>query len=745
MIVEKQKARATLLYRRKRGIIISLIVVAALIVAAILVKKLVNTYPYEDIDGTVYYVKLEDKEFALFDENGERLPTDSQYGYYVTRLGTLVSLDAESGACETVAVVDTEDTETVGYNNHVLIFGHIEKKNISSIEVHNSHGEFSFARFDFNEGKPSNSGDFAILSSPLSKFDEELFASLYVSAGYTLSRQRIEDPIKDENGEFSEYGLIAQDRVDDEGDPYRYEPAYYIITDLEGNSHKLIIGDRLVTGAGYYAQYVKLDGQKEEKRDTVYVLTADIADSLLQPVESFVSPTIASEISLNNYYDVDRFRIMSYSADGSSKTHVGFSFIDLDDRLNTLYSSRPFIFDIDELGGYIPDTDAVFEALMNFYQTEFIGVKKLAPTEEDFVKYGLAKMVETTDGEGSTTETLSLEPAYSISFVSEILGDDGAPSGYKILQLLYISEKNEAGNYYVYSEFYDGLTSEFLYGSDMIVEVAGHCLNFVEWKTTKWINPQYIDFNIAYCEEISLRSPDYEAHFILDNSRSDQSQKTNTDLLEIHGKDSKGSAINTFSSLVVRDIRGFVWNITHNNITAYKPTGEEATISSAYYAYNALGRSVKVVSGFIEVEDGREVKVTADTVEVKNPDGSEVIYARYASTLFRLYYETLLTATIVDSYEMTPEEEAALIADPSKHLLTLKIKLTKNAYGNDSAKSYPDDYYLTYDFFRLTSRKAYIVVNGVGGFYVNTERLEKFASDSQKFFALEMINATDKN
>ena len=49
-----------------------------------------------------------------------------------------------------------------------------------------------------------------------------------------------------------------------------------------------------------------------------------------------------------------------------------------------------------------------------------------------------------------------------------------------------------------------------------------------------------------------------------------------------------------------------------------------------------------------------------------------------------------------------------------------------------------------YRFYTLTSRKAYITVNGNGSFYVLSTRVQKFIDDAQRFFNLELINAEDK-
>ena len=105
---------------------------------------------------------------------------------------------------------------------------------------------------------------------------------------------------------------------------------------------------------------------------------------------------------------------------------------------------------------------------------------------------------------------------------------------------------------------------------------------------------------------------------------------------------------------------------------------------------------------------------------------------RYDTDNFRKYYQTFLNATIIDSYELDEAEEAALLADPSKHIMTLTLKDTE---GTETV----------YRFYSLTARKAYITVNGNGGFYVSPTRVEKFASDAQKFFADEIITPLSKN
>ena len=41
--------------------------------------------------------------------------------------------------------------------------------------------------------------------------------------------------------------------------------------------------------------------------------------------------------------------------------------------------------------------------------------------------------------------------------------------------------------------------------------------------------------------------------------------------------------------------------------------------------------------------------------------------------------------------------------------------------------------------------KVYLTVNDVGGFYILSNRVDKFVSDAQKFFDFELIDPTAKN
>ncbi|MBE6546109.1 MAG: hypothetical protein E7668_01550 [Ruminococcaceae bacterium] len=756
-----EKKKQTLMKRRMWAIIISAIVIIALAIALVFILDYVKTLTFEDVDGTVYYIRERDDVWGMYDKAKDPVPTEPEHGYYVTVAGTLVDVDPETGEYTVIAVVDTEGNEVVGFNSRILMFPHIEKKNILSLEVHNSHGTYSFLRIN-EEGELDIEGDFIIASSPMTPYDQEKFASLYVGAGYTISILKLQDPIKDDDGEFTEYGLAPQTRVrttDEAGEEletpeeYLYEPAYYIITDGSGNRHKVIIGDKLVTGGGYYAQYVDISGESEVKRDAVYVLDADTGNSLTCPVEDYVTPTLTYPMTMTDYFDVENFtisRLKDSVLPGQKELYekiISFSYVDLAERENTIAQTMPYVFDI-ELDGYMPGDTAIDACLQNIYTPSFAGVKKLSPSDVDLAEYGLYAPEVNEDGEPVTDKdgnpVYTPYAAYAISFEYDVLDDNKQKAG-TIHQMILISEKNEDGNYYAYTAVSTVTEDEngekkidLSYTYDMIVEVEGHTFTFLEWERYDWIDASYIGAGIAYVKKITLDSPNYQATFEVDDSLFTMTEDgIDSGNLFVHASDSNGNQIDSFGKMTVVDVNNFIWEITTSEIKVYDKSGTERKMAEGvpYYDYNKLGRQVRCRNGYI---DGVEydVEVKADEIRILSNEGALMqTIVRYDSSLFRSFYATLIYATIVDSYEMTKEEEAALIADPSKHILTMTIT-TEDADGTTKTT--------TYSFYWLSSRKAYITINGNGGFYVQKARVDKFISDAQRFFAYEVIEPTSK-
>ena len=514
--------------KQRLAIVLTAILLALLIGAAFVVSYLVDIYTFEDKDGTVYYAKRTNGAYALYDADGDMCPKSAS-GHYETKLGTMVSVNAESGECQVYAYVHTEGTEVRDWGEYVLLYKQLtydqgstndSSRVIKSIEVHNEHGSFTFER--------DKSMNFVIKGKEGVPYDRERFAYLAVACGYTLSSRRLESPKKLANGDidYAEYGLAPEKRTREEKDAngstvtveYNYEPMWFVITTMSGESHKVIIGDKTVTGTGYYARY---DG-----RDTIYVLgSSGIDEYVSNSIESFVTPTIVYPMTSVDYFNVSNFMIYAdidyesiYSAllekygevvidkldeaqreafekDYSelfarhSKKLCHFSYLDAVDRRGTLYEHTPFVNALEYAEGYFLNQNSIDTVLSSFYSTDFTGVVRLSPTDEELLEYGL------------------IDPAYVVMFYYETTDSKG--ESVYAQNFVSISEKSEDGVYYAYSEVYD-----------MITAVSADGFAYLEWEDIMWYETSYIQNDISFVDKIVIESPAFKVDFEIEDSAS---------------------------------------------------------------------------------------------------------------------------------------------------------------------------------------------------------------------------------
>lgn len=518
--IKKIKKRSAL-KKQRQAIALMVVAVALLVIALIAVNYLVEIYTYPDVDGTKYYIKKFDGKYMLCDKNGDVLDRNTD-GYYQTNAGTQVKIDEKTGGYSVYAVVDVSGTEEVGYAQYVLMFpqwtydAYATKdtsKVISSIEVHNEYGTYTFKR-------PSNKSNiFEIVGHEDAPYNTTLFAQLSSACGYTLSSMRLESPLRLEDGsiDYAEYGLVKETRIDEEtGEEYEYEPAWFVITNMQGTSHKVIIGDMTVNGSGYYALY--------EGRETIYVLTSyGLSDTVMKSIESMIAPTIVYPMGMNTHFDVSDFIIYQdidhkaiqlgleaiYGTDTDNMDDIDpekfwedyislmnsnsdkachFSYIPLDQRTG-MYQYLPYTSELEYADGYYINSDSVSDMLYNFYDTSFTEVIKLAPDADELEKYGLS------------------DPEYIISFNYHTTDDEGKDM--LVPNFVQISKKTEDGVYYAYSDLYD-----------MIVGIREKSLYFLEWDEIEWYSQNYIQMDISHITEILIESPKVNASFVIDDSIS---------------------------------------------------------------------------------------------------------------------------------------------------------------------------------------------------------------------------------
>lgn len=732
---KSEKAKKSSLLTQTRAIIALVVAAVVLVGGLVLTNYIVQIYRYEDADGTEYTIRKKGGSYGLYRKDGSPCDTNDE-GYYLTSFGTQLEVDAKSGEYEVYAVVDVEGTEVLGNARRVLAFKQLTydkssttdySRVIRSIEVHNQQGVLDLYRPD---GVDTNR--FVIRGHEGTAISDELFAQLSSGCGYTISMQRLENPVRLADGsiKYAEYGLAKETRVktDKDGKPvldengkevtYEYTPTWYTVRTLQPDartgvdSYTMTLGDATISGAGYYARY--------EGRDTVYILSSTNLEVALQPIESLVTGRIVYPMTLNTYFNVRDFvlrtdihydRILLHMAaelagildeidlnkvdlnDLSTLTDAqraalrealdridkldekqftemydrglelysrkvtAFSYVDMEQRENSLYSSYPYRMATAYMAGYRPNADNISKMLQNLYSMSFDAVKALGPTAEQLQEYGLS------------------EPAFDISFV--YTDADGVEHGNHVT----FSAKTAEGKYYAFADDYD-----------MIVEIDESMVPFLSWKDIDWYDRDYFQYNIAHIKEIRLdgtairaldskyRTSAGDVVFRLDNTASDQSGGTNSDKL------------------------------------------------------------VSYINGLSMAYEMELIRVTGTPEMMTGTDN------------FRRFVQSLLTASIEGEAGLTAEEMASLrTTDDSDCYLKITFTL-------DDGQKDPQKANLVYRFYRISERRCYMTVetlatpdapsspeNGQGMFCVLRSFCDKLAADVTRLYDRIQVYPDSKN
>jgi hypothetical protein len=504
----KKAKKKSMLRTQKRLIAILLVVVTLLGVSAAVVQKIVSRNVFIDTkgDGEKYYVMVKGGKYVITDKKEYTLSMTDDKKHYVTNAGNVIDVNESTGEVTYYAYVDTEGNEAVGNQDRILIFPHTQKAQVQKLEIHNQTGSYTFVRKKMDDG----STDFVIKGHEEIPYSPELFAQLVVSCGYTITLGKIDNELVKKYG-HAEYGLVEEERVDEEGNKYTYTPSWYKLTDTSGNVHKVIIGNKLPSEAGYYVKYAD--------RDSVYMITNSGYDaSLMLPIESLCKPVISAPATIGDYFDVTNFIYWNDTTDLSDpfkvKPLITFDYLDLEERNLTEFQTTPYYsftsleYEDDDgskktidvtpkIGNHFVNEYSINEILTFLYmfqsRTEGVRVASIDLSDEVLKEYGLDY------------------PAYRMLFgFSDIMHD------------IAFSEKTENGTYYVLSAIYD-----------MIVEIDQKYLPFLEWKDTKWLSYDFAPFNIAFIKELELKTSEFHYTFLCDNSKSDCNEKVQSDKMEV--------------------------------------------------------------------------------------------------------------------------------------------------------------------------------------------------------------------
>lgn len=470
-------------------------------------------------------------------------------------------------------------------------------------------------------------GEFVIESHEDTEYDPSLFAALITNGGYPITPEggKLSSPERLPDGkiDFAAYGLIECDRVNAAGETYHHVPSYYVFTDLEGNVHKIVIGDKIASNGGFYVRYEGINATDEEmdaldkgdiensknafSHQAVYILLDtysmgfttsyetfyyySISDTFLAPVESLVTPMVVPPTTTTTYFDVKNFIISTLNYD---KLHedilagndvvdgdyrdvwVNFTYYDIEERRNTVNSSRPYVMGTCELYGFNISDSSVNTVLLALMDLKCKSTEKLAPTYSDFIKYGLD------------------EPEYIIYYELTATGEK---------PMLFVSKLTPNDTYYVYSNLYD-----------MIAEVDRGMLSFLSWTDDEWLTEDLFDVSIGFIDNVKIESGDWWANFDVEMSTTLETKintgEPSTFIQKIYSSDKRDkhalsitTSINGNTDLPVGNVH--VIDVTFD--TLYN-----------YYEYVKNGKSATGLG--LDADATKKLNDFADTVSEVNYD-----------------------------------------------------------------------------------------------------------------------------
>lgn len=624
------------LYRRRLSVFIGLGVVVLLAVAFLIVWLLTSRTVFKDFDGTRYQIRFKGGVYVLLDESGNKCRTDED-GNYVTSASTIVRVDSASGKYTIIAMVPTEGSEKLEFDYYnqsynVLIYPKLERADIASIRVVNEKDAFTFVKKD--------DGSFMIENYPGIAYNSTMFATLVTLTGYTstLARLDLSDPNVAygfaANG-YAEYGL--PDNPDD-------AKKYFVITATDGTAHKVLIGNEITSGAGYYVRYVG--------RDSVYVMkelqkaegTSTFAATLLGTTEDFVTPLGVVPMNSTTYFDVTNFTLSRVphdfvSSGGRLDQIIKFSYEPIENRNGTFYANIPYVAQ-GSLSGYTINSYHADDCLQNLQlmsplRTVQINRESDPLDEATFaLKYGVAYVLEFTYNE-SRNSSQTVTSKYD--------------------QIVWISPMTENGTYYLFAEIYD-----------MVVEVSRSDLEFLEWNSFEWISADVFTGNIGYCEEITVSGKVGTAEgltgvtfarFQLDNSASPTNEDGTMDTTKLRviadylrGTENVRMELTGttpfrqfYQTLIYSSLSGYAQALSEEQMDAYRASGDDGadiiitmrfnmgkkTVTRYYRFYHYADRQSFMTldgKGEFYMERARTTKIFNDLGRVLLNDPGVTIY-----------------------------------------------------------------------------------------------------------------------
>lgn len=469
--MKQKKQTAGLLAGQKRIILILAVLVAVLAVIYAVFLMLKPDYTLE---------------LPLYDADGDRLDYS-----FTTADGSRVR--ELSRTDDTLSV--TADSE-ITYTTRPFLYEEIPLEQLASVSVHNASGDFELYL--------DATGEYVFRGNEMLLYQAQALSDLRFQARYPLAVQKLA-------GSYTTDEALASFGLDAASDPIRVTA-----TNTRGESCTLLLGDRLVTGAAYYAK----------NADKPYIYVLDSSVSVFQNgVNSYFTPLITAPISSNECNYIERFSIEKDgkpfldSAILPEEQREGTGTVDMH-RL-----SYPARYSASMTGYY--DALACFENLSGSAVLE-TGVltggtpEAMRQNPTDGVSDGAdvsnaADASDPTDGEGETAVTSPAEERahrlwkqYGFDTPTNDVSYSYNGKDYRFLTGSRYTDENGAVYYYAYSPY-----------MDTIVSLPLENAPFLEYDLLDFIDPGVYRMNINDVAELTAHIPGVTCRFVFTGTGAD--------------------------------------------------------------------------------------------------------------------------------------------------------------------------------------------------------------------------------
>lgn len=232
----------------------------------------------------------------VFKEEEQTVYLVNEYGDYVSyvvkdSLGNTIGDLAEQadgttknkynvkrGDGEKVAFTFNLDGAKISYRPY--LYKEIALDDVSKVTVTNSYGKMTVYNYD---------GNFFIEGAEKNLYNSKELSELVLQARYMLAIQYVENPLDDE-----QYGLCEDNCK-----------AIVEVEDKDGNCHKVIIGNEVLSSGGYYIK-------NTQKKDLVYITDTGVG-AFLNSTEYYLSPAIVNPIEEQQRNYIQKLAIVKNS------------------------------------------------------------------------------------------------------------------------------------------------------------------------------------------------------------------------------------------------------------------------------------------------------------------------------------------------------------------------------------------------------------------------------------------------